>query len=240
MGPHPWLRAPAAPASYRSPAPAAPPPPRRADDLPGLVGYLLHVIQPFSGHAVVQQLGVRHAGEHAALGGDVARHLDLTHNLANLDELRRAGVLMLFETPPFRPAIRGVVVSDIAEQEIGRRLVHYHAHAAIHPNRPEVSVPGPVDAMELQTRLRRIELQIERRRLRGPLLLAGQLGEAVSKGDGYAEVHAVPVYPWESACARLPALLQRAVLMVIGRSRNSTLARFRALRLIRFPWIKTG
>ena len=41
-----------------------------------LVSYLLDVIQPRSGYAVVQQLAVRHTGEHGALGGDVARDLD--------------------------------------------------------------------------------------------------------------------------------------------------------------------
>ena len=76
-----------------------------------LVGYLLHVIQPFSGHAVVQQLGVRHIGEHAALSGDVTRHLDLTHNLANLDELRRAGV----------DAVRGAAVPPTDTHRRARR-----------------------------------------------------------------------------------------------------------------------
>ena len=154
-----------------------------------LVGHLLDVIQPLGGYAIVQQLAVRHTGEHGALGGDVARDLDLAHHLADLDELRRSGVRMLFKEPALSPAIRIVVLPDIAEQEIGRRLVHNHAHAVVDPNRPEVLVPGPVHPMELQSRLRRIELQIERRRLRGPLLRAVQLCEALSKGIGYAELH---------------------------------------------------
>ena len=155
-----------------------------------LVSYLLDVIQPLSGYAVVQQLAVRHTGEHGALGGDVARDLDLAHDLADLDELRRSGVRMLFEEPALGPAIRIVVLPDIAEQEIGRRPVHNHAHALVDPNRPEILVPGPLHPMELQSRLRRIELQIERRRLRGPLLLAVQLCEALGKCLGYAELHA--------------------------------------------------
>ena len=85
---------------------------------PVLVSYLLDVIKPRSGYAVVRQLAVRHTGEHGALGGDVARDLDLPHDLADLDELRRSGVRMLFEVPAFRPAIRVVVLADIAEQRL--------------------------------------------------------------------------------------------------------------------------
>ena len=88
--------------------------------LVALVGHLLDVIQPLSGYAVAQQLAVRHTGEHGALGGDVARDLGLAHDLADLDELRRASVRMLLEEPAFRPAIRIVVLPDIVEQEIGR------------------------------------------------------------------------------------------------------------------------
>ena len=99
-----------------------------------LVGYLLDVIQPLAGHSVGQQLAVRDTGEHGAFGGDITRDLDLAHHFADLDELRRTGVGMLFEAPAFRPAIRIVVLPDITEQEIGRRLVHDHAHATIHAN----------------------------------------------------------------------------------------------------------
>ena len=109
-----------------------------------LVSYLLDVIQPLSGYAVVQQLAVRHTGEYGTLGADVARDFDLAHHLTDLDKLRRTGVRMLFKPPALRPAIRIVVVADISEQEIGRRLVHDHAHALTDPHRPEVLVPGPV------------------------------------------------------------------------------------------------
>ena len=76
-----------------------------------LIGHLLDVIQPPGEYAILQQSAVRHSGEHGALGGDVARDLDLTHDLTDLDELRRTGVRMLFKTPAFRPAIRIVVHS---------------------------------------------------------------------------------------------------------------------------------
>ena len=48
--------------------------------------------------------------------------------------------------------------------------------------------------MELHPRVGRVHLQIERRRLGGLLLLAGELGEAVSERVGDAEVH-VPFLP---------------------------------------------
>ena len=160
---------------------------------PVLVSYLLDVIKPRSGYAVVQQLAVRHTGEHGALGGDVARDLDLAHDLADLYELRRTGVWMLFEEPALGPAIRVIVVPDIAEQEIGRRPVHNHAHGLVDSNRPEVLVPGPLHPMELQSRLRRIELQIERRRLRGPLLLAVQLCEGFSNVSAMRKSTSDPV-----------------------------------------------
>ena len=90
--------------------------------------------------------------------------------------LRRATVAEVsWPEQALGPAIRIVVLADIAEQEIGRCLVRNHWHALSNPHRPEVLVPGPVHPMELQSRSRRIELQIERRRLRGPLLLAVQL-----------------------------------------------------------------
>ena len=114
-----------------------------------LVSYLLDVIKPRSGYAVVQQLAVRYTGEHGALSGDVARDLDFAHHLADLDELRRTGVRMLFKPPALRPPIRVVVHADIAEQEIGRCLVRNHAHALTDPHRPEVLVPGPVHPMKL-------------------------------------------------------------------------------------------
>ena len=92
-----------------------------------LVSHPLHVVQPFIGYAVVRQLAVRHTGEHGALRGDVARDLNLAHHLADLYELRRTDVRVLFKPPAFRPAIGVVVLPDVAEQEVGGRLVHDHA-----------------------------------------------------------------------------------------------------------------
>ena len=165
-----------------------------------LIGHLLDVIQPPGEYAILQQSAVRHSGEHGALGGDVARDLDLTHDLTDLDELRRTGVRMLFKTPAFRPAIRVVAVADLAQQEIGRRLVHDHAHALVDPNRPEVLVPSAIYPMELQSRLRRIELKNECIRLRGPLLLAVQPGEALDRVSAMRRSTADPLPSGERSC----------------------------------------
>ena len=178
----------------------------------------LDVIQPLGRHAVVQQLTVRHTGKQGAVAGDVARNLDLAHDLADLDELRRARARMLFDAPAFRPAIRIVVLSDVAEQEVGRRLVHDHAHPTIDPNRPEVLVPGPLHSMELHPRLRRIELQIERRRLGGPLFLARQLRQAIRKT---CRLYGIPRQPWlrlEASCVenRIPIPFQKSTATVVA------------------------
>ena len=51
-------------------------------------------------------------------------------------------------------------------------------------------MPDPLDGTA--TRLCRIELQIERRRLGGALLLARQLPQAIRKRVGYTEFHVSP------------------------------------------------
>ena len=161
-----------------------------------LVVHLLNVIQPLGGYAVVQQLAVRHSGEHGALGGDVAWHLYLAHHLADLDELRRAGVRMLFKTPAFRPAIRIVVHS--------RRL------AAVLCTIMRTPLLTRTDqkflSLARSTRwncspgLRRIELKNERIRLRGPLLLAVQPGEALDRVSAMRRSTADPLPSGERSC----------------------------------------
>jgi hypothetical protein len=56
-------------------------------------------------------------------------------------------------------------------------------------NRPEVPVPRLVEPMELHARVRRIHLQVERRRLDGLLLVARQPREAVGERVSDAKVH---------------------------------------------------
>jgi len=49
------------------------------------------------------------------------------------------------------------------------------AKIEIGPDRAETPVLRPIELVKLQTRMRRIDLKIERRRLGGFLLLGGQL-----------------------------------------------------------------
>ena len=123
------------------------------------------------------------------LRSHVPRHLDVAHHFANLDELRGTRVRVSFETPAFRPPIRLVVIADVAEQQTGSGLVDDQPQAATDPHRPEVLVLGPVHPVELHPRLSGIDLQIERRCLRGPLLLARELCETLGERIGYPKEH---------------------------------------------------
>jgi hypothetical protein len=60
---------------------------------------------------------------------------------------------------------------------------------AIHPHRPELFVLRLVQLMETHAGIGRIELQVERRRLDGLLLLASEPGEAVGEGVGDPKFH---------------------------------------------------
>ncbi len=165
-----------------------------------------HVVQPLDRHAVAEQVVVRRAGEdrgprrrwsasHGALAGRRDVHLyipwdlNLTNRLADLDELRSSCRRMPFQPPSFRPLIRGVVMIDVAEQQAGSRAVDDQPDVATDPNGPEVLVLRPVDLVQLQARMRRVHLQVERRGLDRLLLVAGQPGEAVGEGIGDAELH---------------------------------------------------
>ena len=86
--------------------------------------------QPFGRHTVPQQLVFRDAGEQRWLrrrdlvtgGCSTSTYFgndDLLHRLPNFHELRRAGLGVGFELPPFGPLIRVVVMTDIAQQQAG-------------------------------------------------------------------------------------------------------------------------
>ena len=78
---------------------------------------------------------------------------------------------------------------DVAEQEAGSGPVDDQPDVATDANGPEVLVLRPVDLVQLQPRMRRVHLQVERRGLDGPLLVTGQLGQAVGERVGDAELH---------------------------------------------------
>ena len=167
-----------------------------------------HVVQPLDRHAVTQQIVVRRAGEerwprcrqsvrYKALGGrrdvhfHIPRHTNLADRLADFDELRSARCRMPLQSPTLGPLVRRVVMIDVAEQEAGSGPMDDQPDVATDPNGPEVLVLRPVDLVQLQPRMRRVHLQVERRRLDGPLLVTGQLGQAVGEGVGDAELHQV-------------------------------------------------
>ena len=67
--------------------------------------------------------------------------------------------------------------------------MHDQPDVAADPHRPEVLVLAPCRAYGTHAGIGRVELQVERRRLDGFLLVAGQSGEAVGEGVGDAEFH---------------------------------------------------
>ena len=169
-----------------------------------------HVVQPLDGHAVAQQIVVRRVGEErrprrrrsASRGpfggrGDVhlhiPRHPNLANRLADLDELRSARRRMPFQSPSFGPLVRRVVMIDVAEQDAGSGPVDDQPDVATDPHGPEVLVLRPVDLVQLQARMRRVHLQVERRGLDRLLLVAGQLREAIGEGVGDSELHQVSI-----------------------------------------------
>lgn len=96
---------------------------------------------------------------------------------------------MPLDLPPLGPRIRGVVMIDVAEHQARCRLVNDETQIATDAHGPEVRVLGLAQPVKLHSRTRGIQLQIERRRLRELLLLAGEPGQTVGEGVGDAEVH---------------------------------------------------
>ena len=119
----------------------------------------------------------------------VDRDDDLLHRLADLDQLRRAGLGMRLQLAPLGPVVGLVVMIDVAEQQAASRLVDDQPDVAADPHRPEVLVLRLVELVEAHAGIGRVELQVEGRRLDGLLLVAGQAGEAVGEGVGDAEFH---------------------------------------------------
>ena len=93
-----------------------------------VLGGLLDVAEPLGGHAVAQEFVVGHAGEErlsprqARWRGRFRLHIDrnddLLHRLANLDQLRGAGLGMRLQLAPFGPVVGLVMVVDVTEQRL--------------------------------------------------------------------------------------------------------------------------
>ena len=102
------------------------------------------------------------------------------------------------------------MVADVAEQQARLGPVDDQPDVAADPHRPEVLVLRLVELVELQPGLRRVDLQVEGRRLDGLLLVAGQAGEAVGEGVGDEEVQSASgqMYETRSEPVRLGILLR--------------------------------
>ena len=96
---------------------------------------------------------------------------------------------MRFKLAALGPVVRLVVVRHVAEQQAPARSVHDQPDVAVHPHGPEVPVPDLIELVKAQSRLRRIELEVEGRRLDRLLLVAGEAREAIGERVRYAEIH---------------------------------------------------
>ena len=67
--------------------------------------------------------------------------------------------------------------------------MYNEAEIEVYPRGPEIAILGFLDSMELQARLRRIQLEVEGRVLHSFLLLAGKAAETVGEGDCDPEMH---------------------------------------------------
>ena len=103
---------------------------------------------------------------------------------------------MRLDATAFGPNISLVMVPNIGQQERGVGLVHDDADVIAGADRPEVLIARTINAVELQPRRGRVELQIEGGGLRYLLLVSGEPaqsgGEAV--GDTEFEAHTVKTF----------------------------------------------
>ena len=154
-----------------------------------------HVGEPLRRHAVVQELVVRGIDEQGRFRlrrprrVDVGRDDDLLDALADLDELRRAGLRMPLDLPPLRPGVRVVVVPGIAQQKTVIGFVDDQPDVSAHPHRPEVLVLRAIKLVKLMPRIRGVHLQVKRRCLHELLLVVRQPGEAAGERIGDAKIH---------------------------------------------------
>ena len=113
----------------------------------------------------------------------------LLNCLPHFNQLRCAGLGVGFELSPFRPMVGVIVVIHVAQHQAVLSTMHDHSHIPADSDGPEIRISGSIQLVEPQPRLGRIYLKVESRGLHSLLLVTGQLGEAVSKCVGDAEVH---------------------------------------------------
>ena len=151
------------------------------------------VMEPFLGNPVPQQgLGID-IGEQGRLLGH--RHLrrdgdrHLLNPFPDLDQLGRAGPRVGLDLSALGPLVGVVVVADMDQKQAGRGPVDDQPDVPVHPHRPEVRVPGPVELVEAQPGRGGIGLEIEHGDLHRLLLLVGQAVQARVEGISGAEFH---------------------------------------------------
>lgn len=96
---------------------------------------------------------------------------------------------MRFELAPFAPVVRVVVMRHVAKEQAGLSAMDYHPDVERNADRPEVVVFGLFELVKLETRVGRVELEIEGGGLDSFLLVGSETGEAFGEGIGYSEVH---------------------------------------------------
>jgi hypothetical protein len=153
------------------------------------------IIDPLGRDSVAKQLVFRISVEERRCRRKrlLLRHVDRYHDLLNrlpdLDDLRRTGARVRLELPPLGPVVGVVVMVHVTKEEAVGRAVDDDPNVRADPDRPEVVVLRPVQAVEAEPRPRRIHLEVEYGRLDGLLLVPREAGEAVGEGVGDEEVH---------------------------------------------------
>ncbi len=153
---------------------------------------LAHIVQPLGRHAVAQERLLGDMLEQARFGWGrlcslhVGGDDDFLDRLANLHQLRRAGLRVRFQLPALGPAVGLVMVIDVAQQQACGSPVHDQPDIAADPHRPEVRVFRFVEFVQLHAGLRRVQLQVEGGDFDRFLLLAGEPRQAIRErvGDG--------------------------------------------------------
>lgn len=159
------------------------------------LGRVADFVDPLARDAVAQQRLVVHVAKERFGRSwsdfllDVPRNDDVADGLADLDELRGAGDRVPFDLPPLGPGVRVVVVAGIAKEKARFRAMNDDAEIAVYANGPEVRILRPFEAMQLHPRTRRIQLQIERARLDGLLLLGRKADQTLRECIRDQEVH---------------------------------------------------
>jgi len=163
-----------------------------------------HVHKPVRGHPDGKQVIFAERDERARRGGDRLGHLvselglqriclsGLLDQFPHLDDLQRPRLRMRLDPAALRPFVGVVVVGDVHQHQAIAGLVHDDAQVAIDPHRPEIRISRLVEAVELQPRLVRVHLQVERRQLRLLLLVVPELGEGSREAVGEDGGHAMP------------------------------------------------